>query len=74
VLLFKIWGDDIAEFLKTIIAQDTDTPDEYKEITRLVVHCPECDRTADENFIPNCARNLLTLKGPKVALKGDFPM
>jgi MOSC N-terminal beta barrel domain len=76
IVMVQDMGNDIADYITEIIHQDTSLPEEYKNITsfRLVMHCHEDYRLANDNYIPGSARNLVTGNGPIVSLSDGFPM
>lgn len=75
IVLVQDLGDTAASFLKDIVQQDESVAEEYKSNdVRLVIQCPEDDRSADAKYVPASARTRRGNKSPAVALSDGFPI
>ncbi|GAX27758.1 uncharacterized protein FisN_13Hh140 [Fistulifera solaris] len=67
-------GDTAAQFLQSIVDQDSEMPDDLKLLkVRLVVQCPEDVRVANEQYVPAATRGWFG-QAPVVALSDGFPI
>jgi MOSC N-terminal beta barrel domain len=73
VVTVQDMGDDIAKYLKKIIALDETVPDESKKDIRLAIQYVKDTRTANDKFVPPVARSL-SGQNPSVHLGDGFPL